>query len=451
MTIRTRGMVALLATLALVLAACGDDSGGGTETEGDQSTLRVPDDYPTIQEAVDAAEPGSLILISPGTYEEEVDVTTDDLVLRGLDRDEVVLDGGFELENGVRVLEADGVAVENLTVQNYTGNGFFWTGSDGYRASYVSSIRNGVYGIYAFGSVNGVIEHSYASGSADGGIYIGQCSNCRALVDDVLVEWNGLGYSGTNSGGDLFVVNSEFRLNRVGLAPNTLSTEGCAPQRDATFVGNYVHDNGNPDTAAVGFALLGQYNGILVVGGNANTVERNRVENHELAGIAVVPQPEEDAVVPIPAETPADCVADVVPASDDVIAELDNPLIWPVADNHVEGNVVSGSGEWDLVLLTLDGEANGNCFAGNEAETTAPEDIDQVLPCEGTPQTYAPETARFFEILSEERPPPVDYEDVDLPDPGDLEEMPDPETAPAVPAGEPRTVDIDAITVPGEG
>jgi Right handed beta helix region len=435
----------LLAVTALV--ACGDNGDEGGDG-GSSGALRVPDDYGTIQEAVDAASPGDLILISPGTYEEEVDVTTDDLVLRGVDRNEVILDGGFELENGIRVLEADGVAVENLTVQNYSGNGFFWTGVDGYRASYVSSIRNGVYGIYAFGSVNGVIEHSYASGSADGGIYVGQCSNCRALVDDVLVEWNGLGYSGTNSGGDLFVVNSEFRFNRVGMAPNTLSTEGCSPQRDATIVGNYVHDNGNPETAAVGFAMLGEYTGILVVGGNANTVERNRVENHEIAGIAVVPQPEEDAVVPIPDETPPDCVADVVPASDDVIAELDNPLVWPVADNHVEGNVVSGSGEWDLVLLTLDGEAHGNCFADNEAEVSAPEDIEQVLPCEGTAQTYEPETARFFEILSEERPPSVDYEDVDLPDPGELENMPEAETASAVPAGEPRTVDVDAISVP---
>ena len=68
------------------------------------STLHVPDDHDTIQAAVDAAEPGDLILIEPGTYEEAVDVETEDLTIRGLDRNEVVLDGGFELENGIRVL-----------------------------------------------------------------------------------------------------------------------------------------------------------------------------------------------------------------------------------------------------------------------------------------------------------------------------------------------------------
>jgi hypothetical protein len=41
-----------------------------------------------------------------------------------------------------------------------------------------------------------------------------------------------------------------------------------------------------------------------------------------------------------------------------------------------------------------------------------------------------------------------DYREVDLPDPGDLENMPDAETAPAEPAGPPPTVDLDAIELP---
>ncbi len=255
--------------------------------DGAPSTLRVPDDHATIQEAVDAAEPGDLVLIAPGVYEEAVDVSTDDLTLRGLDRDEVVLEGNFELENGVRILEADGVVVENMTAQNYTGNGFFWTGVDGYRGSYLTAIRNGDYGLYAFGSVNGVFEHSYGSGSPDAGVYIGQCYPCNAVIDDFTAEWNGFGYSGTNSGGNLVIVNSVFRENRAGIVPNSGSYEGCYPQRETTIVGNLVHDNGNPDTDAIDAALLGAGNGILVTGGIDNVIERNRVENHDVTGIAV--------------------------------------------------------------------------------------------------------------------------------------------------------------------
>ena len=55
-------------------------------------TLRVPQDYPTIQAAIDAADPEDEILISPGSYEGGVFVDKD-LTLRG--EGEVILTGGF--------------------------------------------------------------------------------------------------------------------------------------------------------------------------------------------------------------------------------------------------------------------------------------------------------------------------------------------------------------------
>ena len=104
-------------------------------------------------------EPGDLILISPGTYKEGVTVETEDLVIRGADRNTVIIDGEFTRENGIKIL-ADGVAVENLTARNNTANGVFWTGSyeddyvlKGYRASYVTAYNNGLYGVYAFNAV----------------------------------------------------------------------------------------------------------------------------------------------------------------------------------------------------------------------------------------------------------------------------------------------------------
>jgi hypothetical protein len=446
-----RRLLAVLVALVAVAAACGGDDGGddGGGSEGG-STIQVPQDHETIQEAVDAASPGDLILVSPGTYEEEVNVTTDDLTIRGLDRNEVVLEGNFELENGVRVLEADGVVVENMTAQDYTGNGFFWTGVDGYRGSYLTAIRNGDYGVYAFGSQNGTFEHSYASGSPDAGYYIGQCYPCNALIDDVTAEWNGIGYSGTNSGGNLLIVNSVFRENRAGIVPNSQTSEGCGPQNETTIVGNLVTDNNNAETAAIGAAIQGMWNGILITGGNNNVVERNRVDQHDVTGIAVVPRPEDDPVTPLPEEFPTDCVEDVVPASDEEMADVDNPLLWEAVGNHVDGNVVTNSGEWDLVLLTLDGNGNENCFADNDIDgITAPPDIDTTLPCEGEQQSFEPEIARFLELADpSDHPEGQDYQDVDLPDPGDLEGMPDPENAPVEPARGPREVDLDAITVP---
>lgn len=210
MTTARRLLALLLASVLVLAAACGsdDDGAAGDEAaENEGATLHVPDDHDTIQAAVDAAAPGDLILVAPGTYTEAVNVETDDLTIRGLDRNEVILDGEFELDNGIRVLGADGVAIENMTARNYTNNGFFWTGVDGYRGSYLTAYRTGDYGVYAFDSTKGLLEHSYASGSPDAGFYIGQCFPCDAVIDDVVSEFNGLGYSGTNSGGNLLIVN----------------------------------------------------------------------------------------------------------------------------------------------------------------------------------------------------------------------------------------------------
>ena len=96
-------------------------------------TIRVPADAKTIQAGVDKAKKGDLVLASPGVYKESVTIGTDGIVLRGVDRNRTILDGEFMRENGVKVVGAGGVAIENLTARNFTENGFFWNGVLGYR------------------------------------------------------------------------------------------------------------------------------------------------------------------------------------------------------------------------------------------------------------------------------------------------------------------------------
>lgn len=428
------------------------------ESAGDaDGVLNVPDEYPTIQAGVDAAAAGDLVLIAPGIYNEAVNVVTDEIVIRGLEREGVVLDGQFELDNGIRVLGATGVAVENLTTQNYTDNGVFFTGVDGYRASYVTAYRIGDYGIYAFDSVNGQIEDSYGAGSPDAGFYIGQCFPCNAVIDNVIGEHNGLGYSGTNAGGNLTIVNSRFNNNRAGIVPNSGSYELCYPQRQTLIVGNTVYSNNQPDTPAIDVALLAMGNGVVVAGGIANTIERNLIYDHDRTGVALVPFLEEGANDDLPGEEEWTIECDeqrTEPLSD----EIPESLLWEPYDNIVRDNTISDSRVADLAAEGVSAPTGTlrNCWAGNQITSSAPANVETLANCEGEP--VAADDPAWSEnalnvlgwlVEAENAPPSVDYEIAELPPIPDLDDMPDAATAPAEPAtGMPRVVDVDAVTTP---
>ena len=414
---------------------------------------RVPSEFDTIQAAVDAARSGDLVLVEPGIYHEAVDVVTDDVTIRGTDRDTVVLDGQLALDNGIRVLGANGVAVENLTAMNYTNNGVFWVSAAGYRASYVTTYRTGDYGIYAFDSVKGQIEHSHTVGSRDAGVYIGQCYPCDAVVDDVISSHNGLGYSGTNAGGNLLIVNSTWHNNRVGIVPNSGSYELCYPQRQTTIVGNLVYDNNQSDTSAIDVALLAQGNGILIAGGIGNVVERNRVDDHFRTGIGLVPYLEEAPNDDQPTEDEWALTCEEQKALEVEIPE--GSILWDSLHNRVIGNEVTNSGEADLAVASAGGDLAtfGNCFAGNEFSTSAPTDIEALAPCdgEGSGGDWAAGDLNVVRWIAEQAglPPEVPWQDAPLPALGAHESMPDAETAPPRPATDvPFAVDLDAITTP---
>ena len=474
---------ALTASLMLV-AACGDDDGdaavttvattavtvapettAGAETTvaadttnapetsaaADDSTINVPDDYATIQEAVDAAAPGTLILVAPGTYHEAVNVTTDNLTIRGLDRNTVVLDGELQLDNGVRILGAKGVVVENMTAMNYTRNGFFWTGVDGYRGSYLTTYRTGDYGVYVFDSMNGTIEHIYAAGSPDAGVYIGECFPCNSVLDDAVSEHNGLGYSGTNSGGNLLIVNSVFRFNRAGVVPNSGSYELCYPERDTTIVGNVVYSNNQGDTPAIDVALLAMGNGILAAGGVLNDIERNLVYDHDKSGIGLVPFLEDDPNdnVPTPEEWATTCEDSKVLVPEDP----GTAILWDAQQNRVIGNVLENNRAADILVASAGTDVStlGNCFSGNTLTTTAPNNLETLAPCDATGSgDWKDGEYNVAAWLGETHPPSVDWQTAELPALQDQVNMPDAATAPTEVVTGPKTVDVDAITVPAK-
>jgi len=135
----------------------------------------VPVPYASIQDAVDASQPGDKILISPnivgdGLYHENVLVTTENIRLEGING--ATLDGtGIQtptVPNAGITITADDVTVNNLTVQNFVraqevdppGIGIY---VDGVRNSDISdnTLQNNEIGLKIEGFFNSEINQSH--------------------------------------------------------------------------------------------------------------------------------------------------------------------------------------------------------------------------------------------------------------------------------------------------
>ncbi|AJC54759.1 right-handed parallel beta-helix repeat-containing protein [Streptomyces sp. 769] len=364
-----RMVAAVLGTLTLVVGCGGVEggSGGGRRPSGAQVTIRVPADAPTISTAVSLARPGDLVLVAPGVYHESVRIGTARITLRGASRDKVVIDGRLQQPNGV-VVAAPGVAVQNLTVQNNTQNGVLVTGSaraagglpgrsggydtgdepvtflKSFLVSHVTATRNGLYGIYAFSAQNGVIEHSYASGGADSGIYVGQCKPCHIVVRDNVAELNAVGYEGTNASGDMYVVGNRLVGNRVGLTTDSDHQEKLLPQRGAVIAGNLIAANqqkATPEQADGGWGT-----GVGIDGGSDNQFIRNRIADNSNAGLVIT------------------ATADMPPVGNQIV------------DNTFTGNGVDVG--WTFPTAT---RGRDNCLRGNALRTTVPAGLATAASC----------------------------------------------------------------------
>ncbi len=319
----------------------------------------MPEDVPTVERAIAQASPGDTILLAAGTYPGGyvVPQAKRDLTIKGVDRNEVVLDGANTRGNGI-VVHADGVSILNLSAHDFGENAFHWEGADRFRASYLTVWNVGEYGIYVEDGERGVVDHTYVSGAARAAYYVGECRPCRATISRVLATLSAVGYSGTNATG-VTIRDSVWDRNGAGIVPNTYANEALPPQAKATIVRNVVSSSGRARvpirTALAGFVGIG----IAVAGGNENVVGRNRVTGSQRYGIAVFP------------------TARFV-VFDPGLPEPGPP--WRPRGNRVVANTVRGSGRADLALAR--GSGRGNCFRANTVARSLPPRL-QVRTCAG--------------------------------------------------------------------
>jgi hypothetical protein len=421
-----------LAVSAVLMAA----SGAGAKVLLVGSYHGIRGQYRSIQAAVDHASAGDWILVGPGDYKTTssrapsgasdhpaaVLITTANLRIRGMNRNTVIVDGtkpgsspcssaqsaqnfgpagsGGPLGlNGIMIWKADNVWVQNLTACNFlggtgtAGNEIWWNGGDGggqiggwgYDGSYLNATSSfyadektaAQYGIFSSDWSGGTWYQDYTSNFNDSGFYVGACQQvCDQTLDDIWSEFNALGYSGTNSGGQMLIEYSQFDHNEDGFDTNSQNNsdfpspqDGACPNNGISpiththscwvFMHNYVHDNNNPNVPSSGAAAAGPVGtGMSLSGARDDTVMDNRFANNGAWGTIFVPYP--DTETPPPA-APA-CAGGTGSGS---VCNYDD---W---GNALLNNTYTGNGGFhnptngDFAELTMQPGHPINCYRGN--------------------------------------------------------------------------------------
>jgi len=370
--------------------------------------------FRSIQTAVDRARAGDTVKVADGTYNEGVILkgpAKAGLALIGNRKHprRVLLEGaGLKAsdphsQNGVQINGASGVTVNGFMAQNFRANGFFAVNVTGYLLTNLVAKRTGAYGIYAFNSIGGTMSRSEAYYNNDAGFYIGQTPKQtrprRSLVTRVAAWGNVIGFSGTNVKYTT-ITKSRWFNNGVGIVPNALKTEKFAPPEENVIVDNDIFWNNfnyfPPQPVPFQFkgAATGDVDyptgvGVLLFGGQRNTIERNRIFGNYAVGVGALEQVllKFDLATDPRLATRTGATADA----------------FELQANVVRDNAFGAAGaDLNGRDLFYDGTGRGNCFAGNTltAGLNLPADNSTFAACTTPPAANAPNPAAQATALS---------------------------------------------------
>ena len=359
------------ATLAALVAIAACDAPGRLDAPSAPSAERLgrPDIIVhaggSIQAAVDAASPGTVIQIEPGTYPEAIRVSVPRLALvgqRGRDGGGVVIENPGEQDDGITVDQgSDGFVLVNVTVRGFRENGVLLRGVNGFLISGVTAQNNGEYGLFPVHSSHGIIERCRASGHNDTGIYVGQSHDVTVRHSVTFENVNGIEFE--NSQGVRGIANETYD-NVVGILVVVLPGLDVKTTSDVLLAGNRVRNNNHPNFAPPGdlASFVPSGSGILIVGADRATVEGNEVSGNQFTGIAVGSTLLLGALAGLPPEA----FADIEPNPDHAV----------IRNNRVTGNGTASPIPFlPAVDLLWDGSGVGDCWGRNRFVTSFPDPL----------------------------------------------------------------------------
>lgn len=236
----------------------------------------VPDDYSTIQEAINVANPGDTVFVENGTYYENV-VVNKTLWLTGEDEETTFIDGNRT--GAVVKIEGNNVAVKGFTIQNGDTGISAMGNYHGHNISY-NIVTNNTKGIYHVVSSNSILSGNNITDN-DYGVWFSRSSN-NTLSENLMNNNKYNFYVGGEELGhflhsidDSNLVNGKhvyYLVNKTGLVINP------ATHPQVGYFGFINCSNSTVDD----LTLLGNEQGLLLAYTNNSRISGNNIANNHI-------------------------------------------------------------------------------------------------------------------------------------------------------------------------
>lgn len=226
--------------------------------------IHVPANYPTIQQAITAANPGDTILVDAGTYPLENLTITKSITLIGASASSTVIDDAGR-GHGILIKQTSGVSISQITIENPRGVANEIT----VLASFDVLIKNNIIQTTVASSANGVsvvnstrvtIRGNTITGNSNGIDVEGGFSNT--------IQTNAIS---TNGATGIFLSGSQGNQVKNNLLQNSQ-------------VGLEVWDNSTGNTIFRNNVTQNSLNGVWIRNSNGNLVVQNDIGKNNSTG-----------------------------------------------------------------------------------------------------------------------------------------------------------------------
>lgn len=214
------------------------------------SVIVVPDSYSTIQEAVDNAASGDIIILRSGTYEETVTLTSG-ITIMGEGPETTILDAS---ENLYGIVLADDTAVSRMTIHSASFVNIYGSnvGNVNISQNIISESRG--YGIWFYDSDNIIISNNILNDNVDENLVVGSGSEDVEIINNTILD--------SAYGINIFhEYNNNFIIKNNIIAYNDIGLFGYPSTNNTNIESDYNYFYGNTDD-------YDDSGGIITLGGN---------------------------------------------------------------------------------------------------------------------------------------------------------------------------------------